>query len=683
MAREAPTGWSAANFLTRSGFVKDGEALFMNAWIKGPMNATVHVVSQGTAGSANHRRTLRIPGTPRASAESASVGSQTAATGTGLSTTNWAPVSAAFISATDRTAYHTDGNEATHNTVSIVPNTPDQLRIGLSHAGANAFFATGGIAEVSFWDIAGFSDAEVDSLNGQLQDVSVGTAANPIVINAQSAQPWTGKLLAYWPLDINAASPWNDESGGGHHLTMTGTLTSEGTFPPVDAASVTATLSGTIFGSGEPRMDFDIVAGGRTLVLTLANTTWVAAGATFEAQRQNVIDGLVADISPANGWNAEVSNLAVTDVVRTSDTVVTITLPALASYALVATAEVITATVPATAVASGQAIVVTPTFAVHPTIATTRRGTGGWGIASVPNPGGDYLTGPAFVTDDGFLVSIWIHQPDSIKGMPWQLGFDGVLSNHWRFITATSEGSLFHVGKYSGAVPEDPPTEGGAAQVNPILQDRWIHACGAWLSGSVKYAWLYGNLDDEGTHTEIATPGTPTSTRIGVRMDQADGMYPGDQLAELSVWDVSAMSIAEIRELVTRLGTLTDGLAPHALTVDADVGEPWTGKLISCPDLDFTSPTWRQDLSGNHAAYTEVGTLTEGASYPPVAEVVDAGTLAFDLFWNERLLIFLQDFYLSEVQLQPLLDLYLDTELTGHRTARLQQAIQDATDAMA
>jgi hypothetical protein len=57
--------------------------------------------------------------------------------------------------------------------------------------------------------------------------------------------------------------------------------------------------------------------------------------------------------------------------------------------------------------------------------------------------------------------------------------------------------------------------------------------------------------------------------------------------------------------------------------------------------------------------------------------------LAFDLFWNERLLIFLQDFYLSEVLLQPLLDLYLDTEVTGSRTARLQQAIQDATDAMA
>jgi hypothetical protein len=75
---------------------------------------------------------------------------------------------------------------------------------------------------------------------------------------------------------------------------------------------------------------------------------------------------------------------------------------------------------------------------------------------------------------------------------------------------------------------------------------------------------------------------------------------------------------------MVRLGTLTNGLAPNPLTVDADVGEPWTGKLISYPDLDFTSGTWAQDRSGNHAAYTEVGTLTEGASYPPVA-AFDAG----------------------------------------------------------
>jgi hypothetical protein len=79
------------------------------------------------------------------------------------------------------------------------------------------------------------------------------------------------------------------------------------------------------------------------------------------------------------------------------------------------------------------------------------------------------------------------------------------------------------------------------------------------------------------------------------------------------------------------------------------------------------------------AAGTWADTCWEAGTWGAAGE----SALAFDLFWNERLLIFLQDFYVSEVQLQPLLDLYLDTEVTGSRTARLQQAIQDATDAMA
>jgi hypothetical protein len=57
--------------------------------------------------------------------------------------------------------------------------------------------------------------------------------------------------------------------------------------------------------------------------------------------------------------------------------------------------------------------------------------------------------------------------------------------------------------------------------------------------------------------------------------------------------------------------------------------------------------------------------------------------LAFELDINERLLIFLQDFYVSDKELNPLLVQYLGAEVTGEWTARVHQAIQDATDAMA
>ena len=86
------------------------------------------------------------------------------------------------------------------------------------------------------------------------------------------------------------------------------------------------TLSGTATAS---ITEADLTAGGKTIILTLTNDTWAAAGALFDAQRQPILDGIVSAQSEAAGWNAVVSpNEPVTSVVRASDTVVTITLEA-------------------------------------------------------------------------------------------------------------------------------------------------------------------------------------------------------------------------------------------------------------------------------------------------------------------------------------------------------------------
>ena len=90
-----------------------------------------------------------------------------------------------------------------------------------------------------------------------------------------------------------------------------------------------------------------VISGGGTIVLTLINEMWVASGATFDAERQSIINGLDSAQAEANGWDAVVkAGLAVTDVVRTSDRVVTVTLPAFAGYNITAN-ETVTATVPA------------------------------------------------------------------------------------------------------------------------------------------------------------------------------------------------------------------------------------------------------------------------------------------------------------------------------------------------
>lgn len=125
-------------------------------------------------------------------------------------------------------------------------------------------------------------------------------------------------------------------------------------------AAGTAVLSGTVTTATEA----DIVAGGKTIILTLTGDTWVAAGATFDVERQNIINGIDSAQAEATGWDAVVkATQGVAGVVRTSSTVVTITLSAFATFNITAD-ETITATIPSTALVSGVPIIATPTFSV-------------------------------------------------------------------------------------------------------------------------------------------------------------------------------------------------------------------------------------------------------------------------------------------------------------------------------
>jgi hypothetical protein len=111
-----------------------------------------------------------------------------------------------------------------------------------------------------------------------------------------------------------------------------------------------------------PSIPQDVVNGGKQIILTLTEDTWVASGATFNATRAAIIAGIDSAQSEATGWDAEVkAKQAVTIVVRTSDTVVTITFTASAAYAITAS-ETITVTVPAAALVGGAPLVASPTL---------------------------------------------------------------------------------------------------------------------------------------------------------------------------------------------------------------------------------------------------------------------------------------------------------------------------------
>ena len=117
-----------------------------------------------------------------------------------------------------------------------------------------------------------------------------------------------------------------------------------------------------------------IRAGGQTIVITLANDTFVTQPA-FQAERQNIINGLLSAQAEALGWNNVVRALqGVAGVVRTSDTKVTITLDAQATYDITVL-ETITVSVPHTALnVSLVNLVATPTFTVTPVVEVSTTG---------------------------------------------------------------------------------------------------------------------------------------------------------------------------------------------------------------------------------------------------------------------------------------------------------------------
>ncbi len=132
-----------------------------------------------------------------------------------------------------------------------------------------------------------------------------------------------------------------------------------------------AALTGTIVASVN---EANIVTGGKTLILTLTDDNWIAAGVgSFDLQRDEIIAGCDSAQSEALGWDlVPKATQALAGVVRTSATVVTITWDAFPTYNITAQ-ETITVTIPATAVVSG----------VSPTIAAA---TFTVAVTSVPGP---------------------------------------------------------------------------------------------------------------------------------------------------------------------------------------------------------------------------------------------------------------------------------------------------------
>lgn len=146
-----------------------------------------------------------------------------------------------------------------------------------------------------------------------------------------------------WNADWGAGwdAGWQGESGPG--------------FPSV-------ALSGTIVGGIN---ETQLINGGLTIIQTLTNETWVATGAVFDAQRQNILDGWVSAQNEINGWNNRIRDAElVTAVVRVSDSIVIITLSPAPNFDI-SLSEVITGIAPGSALVGGGDLVASPLITIN------------------------------------------------------------------------------------------------------------------------------------------------------------------------------------------------------------------------------------------------------------------------------------------------------------------------------
>ena len=137
-------------------------------------------------------------------------------------------------------------------------------------------------------------------------------------------------------------------------------------------SAATATISGTLLPSATAS---DIVAGGKTIVITLTNGTWAADVATNQAKRQALIDGFIANNNRNDKEWAKVKAALKADpasVTRDSDRMVTIKLPAVPDYDITAS-QTVSLTIPKAALVGSSAdVIATPSFTITLPVFTSR-----------------------------------------------------------------------------------------------------------------------------------------------------------------------------------------------------------------------------------------------------------------------------------------------------------------------
>jgi hypothetical protein len=226
----ALTSWSASNYLRRLSQVYDTYPFMISAWgFRGVTVNAVNMIEVGTSASADHvRGRLQASGTNnRLEAQSRSTSNAAASLALDAPLSTWFHIAGEFI-ATNSRAVLQDGANRVSDATSVSPNASNSVHVGVRSDASSPWPSGSGLAEASIWNCSGMTTGNMDSLA-----VKLAAGENPINIDAEAGQPWTGLLVAYWPL--TNTSDLADATGNGHDLTMVGTLTNHASHPTIDA----------------------------------------------------------------------------------------------------------------------------------------------------------------------------------------------------------------------------------------------------------------------------------------------------------------------------------------------------------------------------------------------------------------------------------------------------------------
>ena len=184
--------------------------------------------------------------------------------------------------------------------------------------------------------------------------VSMGTKAN-IPATCTVGQ-------GYWVTD---EADWNTEVAGADGQLYTCSVTDTWTlyytpytYPhPLRGPNISTNLTGP----GISMNESDVVAGGKVVEITISGDTFVATAGDDNAITTATLQGL----SGSAAWNTNVRDtLTHAHLVRTSDTVLTLTLPACAGYNITEL-DTITWTLPGSAITSGSTSIASPSIIIY------------------------------------------------------------------------------------------------------------------------------------------------------------------------------------------------------------------------------------------------------------------------------------------------------------------------------